>query len=62
MRDAAGASVCRGTTAEDLDRLQHDVGELRCLFSDSKGEVDHIRRNVLACERDMEGFTAAVAA
>merc|ERR1712025_893668 len=30
------------------------------LLSNNKGEVNHIRRIVLACERDMEDFTAAM--
>merc|ERR1712176_897428 len=46
--------------AEDLDQLKYDVGELKDLLSNNKGEVNHIRRIVLACERDMEDFTAAM--
>merc|ERR1712232_298002 len=48
------------TMAEDLDQLKYDVGELKDLLSNNKGEVNHIRRIVLACERDMEDFTAAM--
>jgi len=33
---------------------------LKDLLSNNKGEVNHIRRIVLACERDMEDFTAAM--
>ena len=44
---------------EDVDQLKFDVGELKDLLTNSKGEVNHIRRIVLACERDMEDFTAA---
>merc|ERR1712093_900677 len=42
------------------DQLKYDVGELKDLLSNNKGEVNHVRRIVLACERDMEDFTAAM--
>merc|ERR1711963_766425 len=58
--DAAGPSAGLDTMAEDLDQLKYDVGELKDLLSHGKGEVNHIRRIVLACERDMEDFTAAM--
>merc|ERR1712193_412321 len=58
--DAACASAGLDTMAEDLDQLKYDVGELKDLLSNNKGEVNHIRRIVLACERDMEDFTAAM--
>merc|ERR1712054_423196 len=58
--DAAGASAGLDTMAEDLDQLKYDVGELKDLLSNNKGEVNHVRRIVLACERDMEDFTAAM--
>merc|ERR1719333_752250 len=58
--DAAGPSAGLDTMAEDLDQLKYDVGELKDLLSNNKGEVNHIRRIVLACERDMEDFTAAM--
>merc|ERR1719326_2644226 len=54
--DAAGGSAGLDTMAEDLDQLKYDVGELKDLLSNNKGEVNHIRRIVLACERDMEDF------
>ena len=50
-------TVCK--QREDVDQLKFDVGELKDLLTNSKGEVNHIRRIVLACERDMEDFTAA---
>merc|ERR1719401_2690966 len=50
--DAAGPSAGLDTMAEDLDQLKYDVGELKDLLSNNKGEVNHIRRIVLACERD----------
>merc|ERR1712217_401975 len=58
--DTAGPSAGLDTMAEDLDQLKYDVGELKDLLSNNKGEVNHIRRIVLACERDMEDFTAAM--
>merc|ERR1719231_1726992 len=48
------------TMAEDLDALKYDVGELKDLLNNNKGEINHVRRIVLACERDMEDFTAAM--
>eukprot|EP00974_Lingulodinium_polyedra_P062089 5994933-Lingulodinium_polyedra.AAC.1 len=47
------------TTTEDLGLVQHAVGEILGLLNNHKGEVDHIRCNVLACEHEVEGFTAA---
>merc|ERR1712222_192354 len=58
--DSTGPSAGLDTMAEDLDQLKYDVGELKDLLSNNKGEVNHIRRIVLACERDMEDFTAAM--
>jgi len=58
--DGSGHSAGLDTMAEDLDQLKYDVGELKDLLSNNKGEVNHIRRIVLACERDMEDFTAAM--
>merc|ERR1711907_833688 len=58
--DATGPSAGLDTLAEDVDQLKYDVGELKDLLSNNKGEVNHVRRIVLACERDMEDFTAAM--
>merc|ERR1719163_1123679 len=58
--DATGPSAGLDTLAEDIDQLKYDVGELKDLLSNNKGEVNHVRRIVLACERDMEDFTAAM--
>merc|ERR1712118_376181 len=58
--DATGAAAGLDTMAEDLDQLKYDVCELKDLLSNNKGEVNHVRRIVLACERDMEDFTAAM--
>merc|ERR1711881_777855 len=37
--DAAGASAGLDTMAEDLDQLKYDVGELKDLLSNNKGEA-----------------------
>ena len=46
--------------AEDIDHLKYYVGEVKDLLSDNKGEVNHVRRIVHACEPDMEDFTTAM--
>eukprot|EP00434_Breviolum_minutum_P008015 symbB.v1.2.007070.t1/scaffold414.1/size398445/34 len=58
--DGTSGAAGLDTMAEDLDQLKYDVGELKDLLGNNKGEVNHIRRIVLACERDMEDFTAAM--
>lgn len=58
--DGVGPDTGLDTMAEDVDQLKFDAGELKDLLTNSKGEVNHIRRIVLACERDMEDFTAAM--
>merc|ERR1719199_64990 len=50
--DATGAAAGLDTVAEDIDQLKYDMGELKDLLSNNKGEVNHVRRIVLACERD----------
>merc|ERR1719460_721249 len=44
----------------DLDSLKYDVGELKDLLNNNKGEINHVRRICLCLERDMEDFTAAM--
>jgi len=46
--------------AHDIDALKYDVGELKDLMSGAKSDTAHVKRIVLACERDMEDFTAAM--
>ena len=58
--DATGAWAGLDTVAEDIDHLKYYVGELKDLLSNSKGEVNHVRRIVHACEPDMEDFTSAM--
>jgi len=46
--------------ARDVDAVKYDVGELKDLLNGAKHDTDHVKRIVLACERDMEDFTAAM--
>jgi len=46
--------------AHDLDSVKYDVGELKDMLNSTKGDTAHVKRIVLACERDMEDFTAAM--
>merc|ERR1719440_2053023 len=56
MRPAAGVD----SISHDVDALKYDVGELKDLVNGAKGDTAHVKRIVLACERDMEDFTAAM--
>merc|ERR1719274_292305 len=40
--------------------LTFDVGELKDMINNTKSDTAHVKRIVLACERDMEDFTAAM--
>merc|ERR1719498_1039394 len=40
--------------------LKYDLGELKDLLNGAKADTAHVKRIVLACERDMEDFTAAM--
>merc|ERR1712232_442035 len=44
----------------DLDSVKYDLGELKDMLNGAKGDTAHVKRIVLACERDMEDFTAAM--
>merc|ERR1719235_1129244 len=48
------------TVAREVDTLKYDVGELKDLLTGAKNDTAHVKRIVLACERDMEDFTAAM--
>mmetsp|Transcript_14142 Transcript_14142/g.32014 ORF Transcript_14142/g.32014 Transcript_14142/m.32014 type:complete len:794 (-) Transcript_14142:55-2436(-) len=48
------------SVVRDLDSVKYDVGELKDLLSGTKNDTAHVKRIVLACERDMEDFTAAM--
>merc|ERR1719265_1125790 len=46
--------------SHDIDALKYDVGELKDLVNNTRNDTAHVKRIVLACERDMEDFTAAM--
>merc|ERR1719311_529768 len=46
--------------ARDLDSVKYDLGELKDMVNAAKSDTAHVKRVVLACERDMEDFTAAM--
>lgn len=48
------------SVVHDLDAVKYDVGELKDLLNGQKNDTAHVKRIVLACERDMEDFTAAM--
>merc|ERR1719428_1291994 len=48
------------TLSHEVDAIKYDLGELKDLLNGAKGDTAHVKRIVLACERDMEDFTAAM--
>mmetsp|Transcript_54238 Transcript_54238/g.117272 ORF Transcript_54238/g.117272 Transcript_54238/m.117272 type:complete len:791 (-) Transcript_54238:208-2580(-) len=46
--------------AHDMDAIKYDLGELKDMMNGAKSDTAHVKRIVLACERDMEDFTAAM--
>lgn len=44
----------------DVNAVKYDIGELKDLLNGAKTDTAHVKRIVLACERDMEDFTAAM--
>jgi chromosome segregation ATPase len=48
------------TISHELDAVKYDLGELKDMLNGAKGDTAHVKRIVLACERDMEDFTAAM--
>lgn len=46
--------------AHDVNAMKYDIGELKDLLGSAKSDTAHVKRIVLACERDMEDFTAAM--
>jgi len=48
------------TISHELDAVKYDLGELKDMLNAAKGDTAHVKRIVLACERDMEDFTAAM--
>ncbi|CAK9101506.1 Hypothetical protein SCF082_LOCUS47469 [Durusdinium trenchii] len=56
-----GDEPCEGASwSQELDAVKYDVGELKDLLGGAKSDTAHVKRIVLACERDMEDFTAAM--
>jgi len=62
QRGTAGDTGVPGaeSLAHDIDAVKYDVGELKDLMNSAKSDTAHVKRIVLACERDMEDFTAAM--
>merc|ERR1711985_82626 len=46
--------------SHDIDALKYDVGELKDMLGNTRSDTAHVKRIVLACERDMEDFTGAM--
>jgi len=57
---SAGGPGGVDTVAREVDTLKYDIGELKDLLTGAKNDTAHVKRIVLACERDMEDFTAAM--
>eukprot|EP00441_Pelagodinium_beii_P039863 CAMPEP_0197648302 /NCGR_PEP_ID=MMETSP1338-20131121/27669_1 /TAXON_ID=43686 ORGANISM="Pelagodinium beii, Strain RCC1491" /NCGR_SAMPLE_ID=MMETSP1338 /ASSEMBLY_ACC=CAM_ASM_000754 /LENGTH=770 /DNA_ID=CAMNT_0043222279 /DNA_START=102 /DNA_END=2414 /DNA_ORIENTATION=+ len=57
--DATGSPGVE-SLAHDIDAVKYDIGELKDLLNGAKNDTSHVKRIVLACERDMEDFTAAM--
>merc|ERR1719480_316047 len=48
------------SVVHDLDAVKYDIGELKDMLNGTKNDTAQVKRIVLACERDMEDFTAAM--
>merc|ERR1719359_1920322 len=60
MDGSTGPAAGLDSVSPELDTLKYDVGELKDLLTGAKNDTAHVKRIVLACERDMEDFTAAM--
>lgn len=52
-----------GVSAADpheVDAIKYDIGEMKDMLGAAKSDTAHVKRIVLACERDLEDFTAAM--
>merc|ERR1711904_298879 len=58
--DGQAPVVGMDSMSHDIDALKYDLGELKDVLNSAKGDTAHVKRIVLACERDMEDFTAAM--
>jgi hypothetical protein len=52
--DGGKPVVGMDSMSHDIDALKYDVGELKDMLNSAKGDTAHVKRIVLACERDME--------
>merc|ERR1719159_1575021 len=43
-----------------MNAVKYDIGELKDMINNTRSDTAHVKRIVLACERDMEDFTAAM--
>jgi hypothetical protein len=57
---AVAAGGAMDSYGRDLDSIKYDLGELKDMVNGAKTDTAHVKRVVLACERDMEDFTAAM--
>merc|ERR1712216_101439 len=46
--------------AVDMNAVKYDIGELKDMINNMRSDTAHVKRIVLACERDMEDFTGAM--
>merc|ERR1719265_1835300 len=58
--DGQAPVVGMDSLSHDIDALKYDVSELKDMLGSAKSDTAHVKRIVLACERDMEDFTAAM--
>merc|ERR1719265_1722260 len=58
--DGQAPVVGMDSLSHELDAVKYDLGELKDMVNAAKGDTAHVKRIVLACERDMEDFTAAM--
>merc|ERR1712072_235145 len=58
--DGQKPAVGMDSLSHDIDALKYYVGELKDMLNTAKSDTAHVKRIVLACERDMEDFTAAM--
>merc|ERR1719424_1898364 len=58
--DADRGVVGVDTISHELDAVKYDIGEMKDMLNNTRSDAAHVKRIVLACERDMEDFTAAM--
>merc|ERR1719313_694893 len=60
QRGSLEGPTASASVMHDVDALKYDIGELKDMLNGAKTDTSHVKRIVLACERDMEDFTAAM--